>query len=130
MTGPVHESLLELERKLADRTRELAESREQQTATSEILRVISSSPTELQPVFEAILDNATRLCGAHLGTLGLFDGEQFEHVAQRGGNPEFIKRMFRGPFVPIEGTNIWRMLVERHPIHVLDLVNNQQVHSP
>jgi signal transduction histidine kinase len=63
------------------RTRELSESLEQQTATSEVLHVISSSPGELDPIFEIILANATRLCGATFGTLNLYDGEVFRIAA-------------------------------------------------
>ena len=59
-------------------TRELEEAREQLTATSELLEVISSSPGDLTPVFEAISENATRICQARFGTLNLYDGEAFE----------------------------------------------------
>ena len=61
--------------------RELAEAREQQTASSEVLQIISTSPGELEPVFEAILANATRICEAKFGILYLRDGEAFRLAA-------------------------------------------------
>jgi signal transduction histidine kinase/DNA-binding response OmpR family regulator len=75
MAGRLQESYANLERKVDERTRELSESLEQQTATSEVLQVISSSPGDLDPVFETLLRNAVRICGAKFGNLWLRDGD-------------------------------------------------------
>ena len=71
------------------RTRELSEALEQQTATSEVLGVISSSPGELEPVFQAMLANAVRLCDAKFGTLNLYDGEAFRAGALHNVPPAY-----------------------------------------
>ena len=70
---------------------ELRESLDRQTATSEVLSVISSSPGELKPVFEAILDNATRICEAKFGNLLLLEGDAFERVAIRNTPAEYAE---------------------------------------
>src|SRR6185312_2426647 len=72
-------------------TRELREALEQQTATSEVLGVISSSPGELEPVFRAMLENATRICDAKFGTLFRFDGKNFEPAAHFGTPSELVE---------------------------------------
>jgi hypothetical protein len=87
-------SLVELKKQLEACTRELAEARghlsealEQQAATSEVLRVISSSPGELEPVFQAMLANAVRICNAKFGNLFLYEGNSFRIAAQRNAPP-------------------------------------------
>ena len=76
------------ETKVARLARELNEAVEQQTATAEILRVISSSPGDLPPVFEAILENATRICEATYGAMWLREGDGFRNAAFHGALPE------------------------------------------
>ncbi|MGB7101077.1 MAG: GAF domain-containing protein, partial [Xanthobacteraceae bacterium] len=96
---------------LRQRTTDLAESLEQQTATSEVLQVISSSPGELEPVFHAMLESATRICEAKFGLLFRYDGEMLEFVAEMGTPPglaEFVRQ--RGPFRPNPNTLLARVI--------------------
>jgi GAF domain-containing protein len=100
---------------------ELRQSLEQQTATSEVLQVISSSPGDLAPVFQSMLENATRICEAKFGALLSFDGEMFELAAEVGTPPEFSKFMRqRGPFSPVPGSHLERVLQTRQVSHTVD----------
>jgi GAF domain-containing protein len=108
-------------KELQARNTEVTEALDQQTAMAEILKVISSSPTDLQPVFDAILEKATRLCDAHFGMLGLYDGVKYQHVAHRGGSPEFLAFVYRPAFDLDTAPTIKRMVTERQAIHVPDL---------
>ena len=103
------------------RSRELSESLEQQTATSEVLKVISSSPGELEPVFNAMLENATRICEAKFGALYRYDGKEFHLGALLGAPPaltEFQRQ--RGAFKPPPGTPLERLLRTKEVIRTAD----------
>ncbi len=96
---------------LRQRTDDLTESLEQQTATSEVLKVISSSPGELQSVFRAVLENAVRICEAKFGTLYLVHDESFHFGADVGTPPEYAEfQRRRGPYRPTPGTHFDRIL--------------------
>ena len=82
---------------LTERTADLTEALEQQTATSEVLQVISSSPGDLEPVFQAMLENATRICEAKFGVVFSFDGNKCHFAAQVGTPPELAETIGRGP---------------------------------
>jgi GAF domain-containing protein len=104
---------------LRDRTAELSESLEQQTATSEVLGVISRSPGELEPVFQAMLANATRLCEASYGTLWLCEGDAFRVVALHGAVPEAYAAELRRGATP--RLFVARAARTRQTVHVADL---------
>ena len=106
---------------LRQRTDDLTEALEQQTATSEVLKVISSSPGELDPVFDAMLANAVRICEAKFGNLFLYDGEAFRIVALHGAPPAFADERRRNPVIrPRPGTSHARIVETRQPDQVLD----------
>jgi signal transduction histidine kinase/HAMP domain-containing protein len=117
MTTRLQESYANLEHKVEDRTRELTESLEQQTATGEILRVIASSPTDIQPVLDAVAVSAARLCDADDAQMFLVQGETLQRVAGYGSIP-FSTTI---PTITRQ-TPAGRAVIDRQTIHVQDLV--------
>ncbi len=106
---------------LRQRTADLSESLEQQTATSEVLRVISSSPGELGPVFRAMLANAVRLCEAKFGNLLLVQDNQLRMAAMHGAPPEFQEAFSREPTLRPQASPAARVFQTKSTIHVADL---------
>jgi signal transduction histidine kinase len=101
---------------------ELRESLQQQTATSEVLQVISSSPGELEPVFQAMLENATRICEAKFGILLLCEGDAFRHVAEHGTPPAFVELRQHEPLIrPGLNAPLGRLVETKQVVHVADL---------
>src|SRR5205814_6472630 len=99
---------------------ETREALEQQTATAEVLGVINSSPGNLAPVFEAILEKAHTLCGAAFGSLFTYDGEFF-HGAASHGLPEAIRPERRGSFRPGPNNPLWELVRGAPLAHVADM---------
>jgi signal transduction histidine kinase len=118
----LQESYANLEQKVEARTRDLTEALEQQTATSEILRVISSSPTDVQPVFDAIVRNAVKLCEGVFCVAYRFDGALIHPTAWHNMTPaalEALERMWPAP--PSRDTVTARSILERSIVHVADV---------
>jgi len=106
---------------LRQRTADLSGALEQQTATSEVLKVISSSPGDLEPVFHAMLENATRLCEAKFGTMFRFDGRFFHLAAQFGIPSELAEHQRgRGPYQPPAGSLLDRVMRTKEVSHTAD----------
>jgi GAF domain-containing protein len=109
---------------LQARNRDLTEALEQQTATSEILRVIASSPTDIQPVLDVVAENAARLCGADDAVIRRLDGNVFRPVAVFGSMPT------AGPSQITRGNPVGRAAVDRQTIHVHDLAAEIETEFP
>ena len=107
-------------------TRERDEALERQTATSEVLKVISSSPGELEPVFNAMLESAVRLCEAKLGTLFLSEGkDNYRTAALYGAPPAFAEARWKNPVIKASpGAGLSRVAATKEPVQILDIRND------
>jgi two-component system, NtrC family, sensor kinase len=111
------------------RTQELTESVEQQTATSEVLHVISSSPGDLQTVFEAILGNAVRICEAKFGNLWLREGDKFRIVAIHGGSPEYREILFAEPLVVPDAQSAMSRVANNREVVQIDDISKEPTYG-
>jgi GAF domain-containing protein len=120
-------SVAELQKQLERQARELDEAREQQTATSEVLQVISSSTGDLEPVFATMLKNAVRICGATFGDIYRWDGEGMRLVATRNTPAAFVEFLRRSPKLPGSRTTIGsQMLATKSAVHITDLAVREE----
>ena len=122
-------SAASLNKKVALLARERDELLEQQTATAEILRVISSSPGDLHPVFEAILENATRICDAKFGNLWLREADKFRIVAIHGGSPEYREYLFGEPLVALAAQDAVSRVVSHREVIQIDDISKAPTHG-
>jgi GAF domain-containing protein len=110
---------------LEARTEELGEALERQTATSDILRTISRSPTDYGPVFDAILESSTRLCDAPLAFLLMREGDHFHLVAHRGSRPEFVEMLTANPVSVDSPLLVARAAAEGAPLTLADITETE-----
>src|SRR5215469_13627453 len=115
-----HVTALSKDTKIARLARELAEAREQQAATSELLKVIGRSTLDLQPVFETLAENAVRLCEAKRSFIYRFDGQYLRVVATHNASPELRAFVEQNPIAPGRGSATARAALERRTVQVLD----------
>src|SRR5215472_10113225 len=132
MNPTADSTLNELRRLNSDLHRQLAECRTErddalarESATAEVLRVISSSSADLAPVFDAILEKAMRLCDARFGIMNTYDGESFQSIATRGVPPAYAEYRAQTLHRPEPGTTIERIARGESVVHITDLKEDE-----
>jgi hypothetical protein len=108
-----------------ERTTDLTEALEQQTATSEVLQVISSSQGALQPVFATMLENAVRICEAKFGNIYRWDGDALQLVATHNTPPAYAEERRASPYRPYPHSPIGRMVADKTLAHISDLTTEE-----
>src|SRR6516225_5736847 len=114
-------SIADLQKQVATLTRELKEASDRQTATAEVLRIVASSPENLQPVFDAMLEKAIALCEAKFGILFLYDGRAFTVAAHRNLPPAFAQAVHGRSFSAETNTGFRRLVESKAPVHITDM---------
>jgi GAF domain-containing protein len=110
---------------LTERTADLTEALEQQTATSEVLQVISGSPGDVEPVFSTMLEKAVRICDASFGNIYRWDGKALNLVATHNTPPAFAEARGRSTLRPGSNSLIGRMLATKAVVHIADVAATQ-----
>jgi signal transduction histidine kinase len=128
MGSRLQESYADLEHKVEQRTSELTESLQQQTATADVLKVISRSAFDLKSVLTTLTESAKALCGASLGIICLRDGEVMRLQAESGCTPAFLDFMNANPIRPGRETITGRVFMDGKPVHVPDVQLDPEYH--
>src|SRR6266478_2439782 len=115
---------VDLKKEIATLRRELAEALERQTATSEVLQVISSTPGDLDPVFQKMLENATRVCGAKFGTMHLLEGDTATRVALYNVPLAYADALGTRTFRPHPKGGLGQVIRTKQVVHIADLRTN------
>ena len=130
MAGRIQESYETLEAKVDARTRDLDESLQQQTATADVLKVISRSAFDLQPVLDTLIASAVELSGANRGAIYLRDGEVFRWLAASGADSDYVEYMRSHPRAPGRGTVVGRVALSGGVECIADMLEDKEIELP
>ena len=111
---------------LQERNRELAEALERQTATGQVLEVISRSTRDVRPVFETVVEHAIRLCGADAGQIFRLHGDVYRVEVASGGSDDYHALLARNPVAPGRGTLVGKVALERRAVRIPDVLEDAE----